>query len=367
MTSANALKRSGIYALLLAGLIGFASELSAQSSTSNDAAATDDVNVDREKMRLKLLIRLVENELQEANLLHSRLAVEAAGLDQGRRTMEAEPSKGTLAERRQLDVIDERLQQLDREIAGVNTRLPEINAELAELQTRLDETNGVARGPATETVVNGVVVDGASRWLDSKRRVQEALVYLGGYNALIDGDFGPRTAEAVRVYQGRQSVEQTGTLTEEQEAALLDEADLLRARYGMKTIEDRGGGYRLSYPSGLLPGGGPIAANGKRFVTKDGKGELLITSSNDGDPDKFSTLFDQLLADYEVEYRRLQDDWFVVAGQAEQGRIIYDTARLSGDRMIRTQLSYPAEWRDLWSPFAVIMFNTFETITAGES
>ncbi|MDH3664905.1 MAG: hypothetical protein OEU92_33645, partial [Alphaproteobacteria bacterium] len=67
-------------------------------------------------------------------------------------------------------------------------------------------------------------------------------------------------------------------------------------------------------------------------------------------------------------YRRKREDWFVVAGQTEEGRIIYDTARQSGDRMLRAQLSYPAEWRDLWSPFAVILFNTFDTIPgAGES
>ncbi|MDH3662605.1 MAG: peptidoglycan-binding protein, partial [Alphaproteobacteria bacterium] len=304
MTSANATKRFGIYALLLAGLIGFSGEVPAQSSTRDAATEIDQSpNVDRKKMRLKLLIKLVENELEEANLLHSRLTVEAAGLDQERRVLKAAPPKGTRAERRQLDVIDERLQQIDQEMAGVNSRLPEINGELAELQARLDEANGIVREPETDTVTNGVMVDGANRWLDGKRRVQEALVYLGGYNALIDGDFGPRTAEAVRVYQGRQNVEQTGTLTADQEAALLEEADLLRTRYGMKTIEDKEEGYRLSYPSGLLPEGGPIAGNGKRFVTKDGRGELLITSSNgDGGPVELSSLFDQLLADYDVEY-----------------------------------------------------------------
>ncbi|MGI9420612.1 MAG: peptidoglycan-binding domain-containing protein, partial [Geminicoccaceae bacterium] len=188
--------------------------------------------------------------------------------------------------------------------------------------------------------------------------------------ALIDGDFGPRTQEAVKVYQGRQNFERTGTLTGDQETALLEEADLLRARYGMANIEDRVQGYRVSYPRGLLPESGLAGSNGRRFASKDGKGELLITASDAGEgvsAAEFSTIYEGLLSEYEVQYRRKRDDWFVVAGLVEEGRIIYDTARLNGNRMIRARLSYPAEWRDLWSPFAVIMFNTFETLSTGES
>ena len=321
-------------------------------------------------MRLELLIRLVENELNEADLLKTRLTVEAAELDQQRRTLQAGPSKGTQAEKRQIEVIGERLGQIDREMADVNGRLPEIKGELAELQARLDEANGVVREADAANDENGVVATPASLWLDSKRRVQEALVYLGGYNALIDGDFGPRTREAIGVYQTRQNLEATGTLTAEQEAALLEEADLLRARYGMTTIEDPARGYRISYPSGLLPDGGEAGESGRRFVSRDGEGELVITSSAEGEvtsTDEFSAIYDEALSRYEVQYRRKRDDWFVVAGLVEDGRIIYDTARLSGGRTVRARLSYPAEWRELWSPFAVIMFNTFETLAPAES
>lgn len=379
MTSVHAFCRSGIYAALIASSIGLAGislatgELRAQSATESDLTATDndqdaEAPVDRGKMRLKLLINLVENELEEASLSQSRLTIEAASLDQQRQALLAGPSKGTLAEERQIAVIGERLQQIDQEMVGVNSRLPEIRSELAELQARLDESNGVVREPATDTASIGAVVNGASQWLDGNRQVQEALVYLGGYNALIDGDFGPRTAEAVRVYQAARSVATTGTLTSEQQEALLSEAETLRARYGMRAIEDKEAGYRVSYPSGLLPEESAVGARERRFKTLDGQGELLITSSSDdGGTSTFSNIYDQLIADYEVQYRRKRGDWFVVAGLVEEERIIYDTARLNGDRIIRARLSYPAEWRDLWSPFAVIMFNTFEAVTAGES
>ncbi len=375
MTSANAIIRSGIHVLALTSCINLMSQAHAQSAAESEVATSEngqDANptIDRGKMRLKLLIRLVKNEFHEAKMAQSRLTEEAAELDQQRRALEAEPSKGTRAEKRQFAVIEERLLQIDKEMVEVNGRLPEINAELDELQVRLDEANGIVREPAAESAANGVVTSASSQWLDSKRQIQEALVYVGGYNALIDGDFGPRTQEAVKVYQGRQNVERTGTLTGEQKKALLEEADLLRARYGMTNIEDRDQGYRFSYPSGLLPEGGPIEPSGRRFVSKDGKGELLITTSDgagENGTKGFSAIYEELHSEYEVQYRRKRDDWFVVAGLVEEGRIIYDTARLNGNRMIRARLSYPAEWRDLWSPFAVIMFNTFEAVAAGEN
>jgi len=379
MTSANAFLRLGIFAPLFAGLIALSSDVGAQSTAATNVETTEseedtDRIIDRGKLRLKLLISLVENELQEATLRQSRLTTEASALDQARRALQDGPSKGTQAEKKQIDVIEQRLQQIDKEVAKVNARLPEINAELTELNARLDEANGVVREPDVESTTDSAVVNEASRWLDNKRQVQEALVYLGGYNALIDGDFGPRTQAAVRVYQGRKDLEQTGRLTEEQEEALLEEVNVLRARYGMTTIENQDEGYQITYPSGLLPDSSPIEPSGRQYVSKDGEGKLIVTSSVDDEAngkasnaEELSTLFDILLTEYDVQYRRKGRNWFVVAGLIEEGRIVYDTARLDGDRMIRAQLTYPAEWRDLWSPFAVIMFNTFEPLQAGES
>ena len=116
-----------------------------------------------------------------------------------------------------------------------------------------------------------------------------------------------------------------------------------------------------------MPDERAVDQGGRRFASQDGAGELLITPYDNNGATEFSALYDQLLAEYEVQYRRKRDDWFVVAGLADDERIIYDTARLNGDRMVRARLSYPVEWRDLWSPFAVIMFNSFETVVPGES
>ena len=373
----------GLSALLLAGQMGIINPTWAQETATEPENATqpeteavahdgegdEDVapTIDRGKVRLQLLIRLVENELQEATIRRSRLTAEASALDQERRRLQEGPSTGSEAERRQIEVIAERLERIDQEVAEVNARLPEINAELAELNARLEEANGVVRQETADTKPNLRGSDSASLWLDGKRKVQEALVYLGGYNALIDGDFGPRSEAAVRVYQERQGLAPTGTLTPEEEEALLSEADVLRARYGMTTIEDPDKGYRVTYPSGLLLSDGPVEPNGWRYASNDDLGELVMTSEEGNSASEFRALYDELIAQYDVQYRRQRNSWFVVAGLVDEGRIIYDTARLAGDRIIRARLSYPADWRDLWSPFAVIMFNSFEPSNSSES
>ena len=217
-----------------------------------------------------------------------------------------------------------------------------------------------AAGESGLAIDNGAGSSGkssASLWLDGKRQIQEALVYLGGYNALIDGDFGPRTSQAIRVYQGRQSAEVTGVLTEEQEAALLEQAETQRTLYGVTTFADEEHGYQLSYPSYLLSEAEEVSSLERRMMTPDGEGELrvnVVTGSDDIDG-----LYNEATARYQVQYRRKRDDWFVVAGLLDDERIIYDTVRRAGAKLVRARLSYPIGQRDLWSPFAVIMFNTF--------
>ena len=375
MTSTNAFwrfdKPLGLCTLFVAGLIAMPEGLHAQSTAPNGVNGTEQngeaATLDRSEMRLKLLINLVENELEEAKLKQARLTAEASTLDQQQRSLLGGPTTGTEAEKRQIELIRTRLEQIDKEVADVNARLPEITAELAELQARLDEANGIVREAESTTTVEEVIVDSASRWLDSKRQVQEALVYLGGYNGLIDGDFGPRTQAAVKVYQSRQQANPSGQLTDDQEAALLEEADRLRGRYGVTTVEDAEMGYRITYPSGLLKEEPSEATNYRRYVTDDGEGELVITSSGDADTVVLDALYEELVTEYDVEYRRNRNQWFVVAGPLGGDRIVYDTARLSGNRLIRATLSYPVDWRDLWSPFAVIMFNSFEGLPAGQS
>ncbi len=368
MTSVVTLARYVFLAAFVSAGMVNASDAIAQTNGVAQAETdkADAQPVDRGKVRLNLLLSFVKNELRAASLKKTRLVSEQTELTQERAQLSAAGERRRPADNVRLEQIESRLATVAQEIEEVDGRLPEIAGELDDLQRRLDEANGIVREEETET--GGAAVAGkngdassvessASVWLDGKRQVQEALVYLGGYNALIDGDFGPRTAQAVRVYQGRQSVEATGVLTDEQEATLLEQAQAQRSLYGVTTLSDERHGYQLSYPSYLLSETEESNDGERRLTTADGEGELRITVIEG--TEELAELYDGAIAEYEVQYRRKRDDWFVVAGLLDEERIIYDTVRKVDEKLVRARLSYPANQRGLWSPFAVIMFNTF--------
>ncbi|MGI9449660.1 MAG: peptidoglycan-binding domain-containing protein [Geminicoccaceae bacterium] len=368
MTSAMTLARYGLLAAFVSAGVVDASDANAQTNgvSQTETAEADAETVDRSKVRLKLLLSFVKNELRAASLKKTRLISEQAELTQERAQLSALGDKRRPPDDVRMEQIENRLATVALETTEVDTRLLEIAKEHNELQRRLDEANGIIRedepdsGESGLSIENGVESSGtssASIWLDGKRQIQEALVYLGGYNALIDGDFGPRTAQAVRVYQGRQSAEVTGVLTGEQEAALLEQAETQRTLYGVTTFSDDEHGYQLSYPSYLLSEAEEVSGLERRMITPDGEGELRVTVVNGADD--IDGLYDEAAALYQVQYRRKRDDWFVVAGLLDEERIIYDTVRKVDAKLVRARLSYPIGQRDLWSPFAVIMFNTF--------
>lgn len=326
--------------------------------------------VDRAKQRLQLLISLVENQLRAATDSKTQLTTETGRLKKERTELAGRQTQGRLADKVRLQHIDQRLLLLNEKLAAIGAQLPDVTNELDDLQRRLDETNGIVRDVDTTAVeddAEGIVEmqPSPSQWLDGNHRIQEALVYLGGYDALIDGDLGPRTRQAVKVYQERQAFKPTGVLTDEQAAALFEEAEAWRQRYGMKVFSDEKAGYRLTYPSLLLSEMELVDPDTRRMVMADGSGELLITASN-GSID-IDSMYNDLLDRYEVQYRRKRDNWFVIGGLLDDERIIYDTLRETENGVIRARLTYPTTQRNLWSPFAIMMFNSFEAVPRGES
>ncbi len=368
MTSALILRHYGLVALLMAGVFSGLAETRAEEPPVVVTAVTDAgddqavAHVDREKVRLELLLSLVQNELQAAQLSKGQLTAERIELVNERDALLADPAKDRPSSQIRLETIGRRLDAINAELADIDAKLPDTLAELDDLQHRLDKINGVVQ-PAGSTADDKT--SSASLWLDGNRRVQEALVYLGGYNAMIDGDFGPRTKEAIRTFQQSQALEPTGVLTDEQKETLLKEADLVRALYGVRTFDDSEAGYRLTYPARLLSQFETTEDGSRRMTTADGNSELLITVTNGSA--ELNEIYDETLGRYEVQYRRVRDDWFVVAGLVDDERVIYDTARQIDHNVIRARLTYPAAERELWAPFAVILFNSLAAIPAGES
>ncbi|MGI9499778.1 MAG: peptidoglycan-binding domain-containing protein [Geminicoccaceae bacterium] len=196
-----------------------------------------------------------------------------------------------------------------------------------------------------------------------RRQIQEALVFLGGYDSIIDGNFGPRTEKAIRVFQERLGVQRTGELSKWQVTELLNRASSLRQRYGLRQLTNNAVGYSLAYPSRLLPMDDHLSG-GYRTLSSASRAESLQVI--EADSRAFQTLFQDVAGHQGVSYSRLTNDWFVASGEVDE-EMFYSMGRRAGDRSIIAYLTYPESERELWAPFTVLLYNSFRLTSSSRT
>ena len=144
---------------------------------------------------------------------------------------------------------------------------------------------------------------------------QDALVWLGLYNGVSDGDFGKRTRDAIVAFQTGQKAPGDGVLSAGQLQALLAAGDKARAAVGFQTIADPRTGARIGAPTKLL--------GARSGVTLD------FASDPGGD---LSDLYARLAAESpvrKVAYKAIKAGaFFVVTGQ-DAGRTFYTRYELN--------------------------------------
>ena len=195
---------------------------------------------------------------------------------------------------------------------------------------------------------------------EDKRQIQWALIYLGHYDGAVDGQFGRRSFDAIGAFQRSLGDTASGQLTPRQYRALIQSANGRLSDDTMRTLQDSAAGYRVDYPSRLLPMLERTAPTSLRAHDGAGLAEMTITVEADeaGLPD----LYEQVRLSGEITYRRLMDRLFVVAGR-DDGRRFYHVARVGADRPVQIRLTYQADRSQTWERFATMLFNSF-SVTA---
>jgi hypothetical protein len=279
------------------------------------------------------------------------------------------------------------LETLQGELAGLEQRLARLTTELETAKDRFEPAESPVSAAAAPESTGQETADqdpvlipafrpngpsalerspadlgGGSYTLATRLAIQEALIFLGGYDSTIDGDFGKRTEAAIRAFQEQQGAQSTGTLTESQKQDLLVLATSERQAYGLRELRDDDIGYTLSYPSKLLPE--DERSGGGYRVLSDGEG-LASLQVVEVDSRDLETMFDDLTRRQGAGYRHFADSWFVAAGEFED-EMFYGMGRRADDgRSIVVYLTYPAMARDRWDPFSVILYNSFELAEPG--
>ena len=86
----------------------------------------------------------------------------------------------------------------------------------------------------------------------SRKAVQEALVWLGLYVGVNDGDFGKRTRDAILAFQASLKAPADGTLSAPELQALLAAAQKAREAAGFQVVSDPKTGARIGAPLKLM-------------------------------------------------------------------------------------------------------------------
>jgi peptidoglycan hydrolase-like protein with peptidoglycan-binding domain len=187
----------------------------------------------------------------------------------------------------------------------------------------------------------------------TRKAAQDALVWLGFYVGVNDGDFGKRTRDAIFAFQTSLKAPADGALTAPELKALLAAGEKARDAAGFKVVSDPKSGDRIGAPLKLI--------NAQAGV------RLAFASSADAD---LSALYARLSAPTptrKIVYRAIKPDaFFVVSGQDGSTMFYtrFDKNAAANPPMRGFTFAYPASQAAQLSKVAIAVANSFEPFPA---
>ena len=144
----------------------------------------------------------------------------------------------------------------------------------------------------------------------TRKAAQEALVWLGLYVGVNDGEFGKRTRDAILAFQASLKAPADGTLSAPELKALLAAAQKAREAVGFQVMSDPKSGAKIGAPPKLLS-----ARGGAR---------LDFASNADADLGALYARLSAATPTRKIAYKAIKPDaFFVVSGQDGAGQVLY--------------------------------------------
>lgn len=129
---------------------------------------------------------------------------------------------------------------------------------------------------------------------------------------------------------------------------------------GWQTYRNPRFGTVIDYPAGILtPQPAPQNDDGRRFLSQDGRAELIVSAHHNA--------LDRSIADMqaqdrtrfdEITYAPLRDDWYVLSGYLGD-EIFYRRVEVTGGIVHSFELYFPRDGRDRWDPIVDRMSRSF--------
>ncbi len=183
----------------------------------------------------------------------------------------------------------------------------------------------------------------------TRKAAQDALVWLGFYNGVANGDFGRRTRDAILALEASAKAPPNGALSAPELKALLAAADKAREAVGFKVVNDAKSGARIGAPTKLI---------GERAGSN-----LNFASSADAD---LGALYARLSAPApgrRIAYKAIKPDaFFVVSGQEGTSNFYtrFDKNAAASPPIRGFTFAYPASQAAQLDRVALAVANSFE-------
>jgi len=135
---------------------------------------------------------------------------------------------------------------------------------------------------------------------------------------------------------------------------------------GWKTYTNARFGYSISYPADvLMPQGESDNGDGQKFLSRDGRTQVLVYGSNalsrtlrDAYNDALDTSTDSPSVRKIVTYKLFKQDWFVVSGH-QGDRIFYQKTFLRGGVFKTFSIEYDESQKTVFDAIAAKMARSF--------
>ena len=183
----------------------------------------------------------------------------------------------------------------------------------------------------------------------SRKALQEALVWLGLYVGVNDGDFGKRTRDAILAFQASLKAPADGALSAPELKALLTAAQKAREAAGFQDVSDPKTGARIGAPLKLLR-----ALPGAR---------LDFAANADADLGALYTRLSAATPSRKIAYKAIKPDaFFVVSGQDGPVKFYtrFDKNPNASPQIRGFTFAYPASQTAYLDRIAIAIANSFE-------
>ena len=183
----------------------------------------------------------------------------------------------------------------------------------------------------------------------TRKAAQEALVWLGLYVGVNDGEFGKRTRDAILAFQGNVKAPTDGALSPPELTALLGAAQKARDAAGFQVVSDPKSGARI---------GAPL-----KLISARGGARLDFASSADADLGALYARLSAATPARKITYKAIKPDaFFVVSGQdgATMFYTRFDKNPAATPPIRGFTFAYPASQGAYLNRVAIAVANSFE-------